>query len=107
MMDYAIETLVFVIFAAVAAFFLYRMNRYGGFTAAIFGARIDRTVGAVAGENQGSIAIDLKVHILRRDTVGKLEGVEIIAKSFASYRKANRRRIARYGKCSAASFKVL
>ena len=84
-MDHAIETLFYVTFAAVVGFFAYRVVRYGGFKAAMFGAQVERTVGEVSGEKQGSLGITLKVHILRRDPGEKLVGMELVAKSFASY----------------------
>jgi len=84
-MDYGPETLFIVVFLAIAGFFGYRMIRHGGFKAAMFGARIDRTVGEIPGEKQGPMSIALKVHVLRRDATEKLVGVELVAKSFASY----------------------
>ena len=84
-MDDAFETLFFVVFFAIVGYFVYRMIRHGGFKAAMFGARIDRTVGEVSGEKQGPMGIALKVHILRRDAAEKLVGVEFVAKGFASY----------------------
>ena len=84
-MDNAFETLFFVVFFAIVGYFVYRMIRHGGFKAAMFGARIDRTVGEVNGEKQGPMSIALKVHILRREAAEKLIGVELVAKSFASY----------------------
>jgi hypothetical protein len=84
-MDWGLEVLFFTVFAAVIGFFVYRMLRHGGFKAAMFGARIDRTVGEVSGEKQGPVGVALKVHILRREAAEKLIGVEFVAKSFASY----------------------
>jgi len=84
-MDLGFEVLFFAVFAAVIGFFVYRMFRHGGFKAAMFGARIERTVGEVIGEKQGPVAVALKVHILRREAAEKLVGVEFVAKSFASY----------------------
>ena len=84
-MDLGFEVLFFAVFAAVIGFFVYRMFRHGGFKAAMFGARIDRTVGEVSGEKQGPVGVALKVHILRREAAEKLVGVEFISKSFASY----------------------
>jgi hypothetical protein len=72
--------------SAVIAFLIYRMYRYHGFRGAMFGARVERTVGEVVSEKQGLMNIELKVHILRRDVVGKLVGLEIVGKTFASYR---------------------
>jgi hypothetical protein len=84
-MDFAPETLFFVIFTAVVGYFGYRMLRHGGFKAAMFGARIEHTVGEVPGEKQGPMSVALKVHALRRDNSEKLIGIELVAKSFASY----------------------
>ncbi|HKB98022.1 MAG TPA: hypothetical protein VKD23_04465 [Terriglobales bacterium] len=58
-MDLGFEVIFFAVFAGVIGFFVYRMFRHGGFKAAMFGARIERTVGEVR--------------------------VEFVAKSFASY----------------------
>lgn len=84
-MDFGFEVVFFAIFAGVIGFFGYRMIRHGGVKAAMFGARIDRTVGEVSGEKQGPVGVALKVHILRREAAEKLVGVELVAKSFASY----------------------
>lgn len=77
--------LFFVVFAGFICFFGYKMLRHGGIKAAMFGARIDRTVGEVIGERQGSVGVALRVHVLRREPAEKLIGVELTAKSFASY----------------------
>lgn len=79
------QTLFFILFAGIVGYFAYRMFRFGGIKAAMFGARIDRTVGEVAGERQGPVGVALKVHVLRREPAEKLIGVEFTAKSFASY----------------------
>lgn len=84
-MDFAPEALFFVVFAAVLGYFGYRMLRHGGFRGAMFGARIEQTVGEVTGEKQGPMNVALKVHALRRDDSEKLIGIELVAKSFASY----------------------
>lgn len=80
-------TIVFIAVAMlVVCFFFYRMIRHGGFKAAMFGARIDRTVGEVAGEKQGGlVSVTVRVHILRREPAEKLVGIEFLAKSVASY----------------------
>jgi hypothetical protein len=84
-MDAGFEVLFFAVFAAIVGFFVYRMIRHGGVKAAMFGARIDRTVGEVSGEKQGPVGVALKVHILQREAAERLIGVEFVAKSFASY----------------------
>lgn len=83
-MDFGFDALFFAVFAAVIGFFAYRMVRHGGLKAAMFGARIDRTVGEVNGEKQGPVGVTLKVHVLRRDAEERLVGVEFVAKSFAT-----------------------
>ena len=85
-MDFSPETLFFLFFAVIAGFIGYRIIRHGGFRAAMFGARIEHTVGEVSGERQGSMGIALKVHALRRDNSELLVGIELVAKGFASYR---------------------
>ncbi len=62
-MDY----LFYVFFFGVLGYFAYRMARYGGFKAAMFGARIDRTVGEIDAEKQGLVSVGVKIHVLRRD----------------------------------------
>jgi hypothetical protein len=80
-MDLGFEVIFFAVFAGVIGFFVYRIFRHGGFKAAMFGARIERTVGEVSGEKQGPVAVALKVHILRREAAEKLVGVELVAKA--------------------------
>ena len=64
-----------------------RVIRHGGLKAAMFGARVDRTIGEVRGEKQGGVVgVAVRVHVLRRDLgAEKLVGVELVAKSFLSY----------------------
>jgi hypothetical protein len=84
-MDFGPGTLFFVVFAAVIGYFVYRMLQHGGFKAAMFGARIESTVGEVTGERQFDMNVAVKVHALRRDDSEKLVGIELVAKSFLSY----------------------
>ena len=84
-MDDGFQPLFFIVFFGIAGYFIYRIIRHGGLKAAMFGARIDRTVGEVSGERQGPTGVALQVHILRRNAAEKLVGVEFVAKSFASY----------------------
>lgn len=74
----------FGIFAAVAGSFLYKMIKHGGFRAAMFGAPIERTVGEVAGGGMKLMEVGLKVHKLGGGRE-KAVGVELVAKSVASY----------------------
>jgi len=79
-MDFAPETLFFVIFAAIVGYFAYQVIRHGGFKAAMFGARIEHTVGEVIGEKKGPMNVALKVHALRRNESERLIGIELVAK---------------------------
>lgn len=63
---------------------LYKIFRHGGVKAAMFGARIDRTVGEVVGGGAKLIDVELRVHIMDGGPE-KAVGVELVAKSFASY----------------------
>ncbi len=84
-MDLGPGTLFFLVFAAVVGYLVYRVLQHGGIKAAMFGARIERTVGEVPGERQFGMNVVLKVHALRRDDSEKLVGLELVAKSFLSY----------------------
>jgi hypothetical protein len=84
-MDVGSGTLFLVILAVVVGYFGYRILQHGGLKGAMFGARIERTVGQVSGERRTAINVALKVHTLRRDNSEKLIGIEFVAKSFASY----------------------
>lgn len=84
-MDQVPVYLFLAAFLTVAGYLLHRVIRHGGFKAAMFGARIDRTMGEVRGEKQGPVGVTLRVHLLRRDAFEKLVGVEFVARSVASY----------------------
>src|SRR5262245_55983824 len=85
-MDFALgPVFFFAVFAVVVGYFAYRMVRHGGLKGAMFGARIERTVGEVPGERQAGMRVALKVHALSRDNSENLVGIELVAKSFASY----------------------
>lgn len=79
------DFLVPAAFVAFGLYFIYRMVRHGGFRGAIFGARIARAVGEVMAEEKGPIRLSVKVHLLERDSSVKLVGLELVAKSIASY----------------------
>jgi hypothetical protein len=79
------NTLPFIFFALIIGFFLFRIIKKGGLRGALFGARIKRTVGEVEGKRQGPVGVTLKVHVLDNAPAERTVGVEIVAKSFASY----------------------
>jgi hypothetical protein len=76
--------LFFGIFGAVLFTFLYKIIRYRGFKAAMFGSTIDRTVGEVEGTGQGLVRVRLRVHALSGER-DRAVGIELVATSVASY----------------------
>src|SRR5262245_10561701 len=84
-MDLSPGTLFFIAFAAMVGSFVYRMIRIGVLKDAIFGARIESTVGEVRSESQGFMNVALKVHALRLENSEKRVGIELVAKTFLSY----------------------
>ncbi len=78
------DNFFWVVFAGIAGYFIFRMLRYGGFRAAMFGAKIQRTVGEVAGVAHPPVSSVLKVHVLA-ESPEKAVGLEFVARSFASY----------------------
>lgn len=82
------ENLPLILFLSVLALMvgasLYKMVQHGGFKAAMFGARIDRTVGEVAGGGIKLMNVGLRIHKLGGGPE-KSVGVELVAKSFASF----------------------
>jgi hypothetical protein len=79
------DNLFWVFFVGIAGYFMFRMVRYGGFKAAMFGAGIERTVGEVAGLRHPPVSSVLKVHVLGGGDPEKAVGLEFVAKSIASY----------------------
>jgi hypothetical protein len=78
-----VAALVAFAFFAVIAWLLFRAFQFRGLRGAMFGARIQATVGEVAGG--GSVVNTvLKVHVLDNPP-DKAVGIELVAKSLASY----------------------
>ena len=78
------DIIFFSIFATIAGTFLYKIIKHGGFKAAMFGAAINRTVGEVGGSGK-MMKIAVKVHTLGGGEPDKAVGLELVAKTFASY----------------------
>lgn len=83
--DGVIPLLLFALFALLVGSFLIKVIKYGGFKAALFGAPIEQTVGEVSSSGAKLVKTVLKIHSLGANSTGKAVGVELIAKSFASY----------------------
>ena len=84
-MQWSIDDLFWVAFAGIALFFVFRIVRHGGLKAAMFGAKIERTVGEVQGERQAGVRTQLKVHALSGTSGERAIGIEFVAKSPLSY----------------------
>ncbi len=76
---YIIIPLVLLIFGS----FIRRIIKFGGLKAALFGAKIERTIGEVSG-SKAMIKTVLKVHSLRAES-DKTVALEIVSTSLASY----------------------
>lgn len=76
--------LFFGTIALLVGAFFYKIVQHGGFKAAMFGARIDRTVGEVAGGGVKLMNVGLRIHKLGGGPE-KAVGVELVAKSLSSY----------------------
>lgn len=74
-----------VVFIFMLGSFGYKIIKHGGFKGAMFGAPIKTTVGEVSCAGPRPIRMVVKVHSLGGDSREKAVGVELVAKSFASY----------------------
>jgi hypothetical protein len=75
------------VFSAIAIAFVFRMIKFGGVKAAIFGAEIGRTVGEIGLADGVVSSTKLKIHVLR-GAEEKAIGLEVVARSVASYHMA-------------------
>ena len=73
-----------VVLGATVAFFLFNFVKFGGFKAAMFGARIERTVGEAQGSDGHIMKTLVRVHVLDGGP-DKAVGLEFVARSFTSY----------------------
>jgi len=78
----------FIFFAiavgGVILYFVTRIARFGGFKAAMFGARIERTVGEVSGSGGKWMSTTIRVHRLEGEP-DKAVGLELVQKSPGSW----------------------
>lgn len=79
------QIIFFAIFGLVVANFLFKILKNGGLRAALFGAKIDKTVGEVSVAGKKLFKSTLKVHAMRGESDRKLIGIEFVQKSIASY----------------------
>jgi hypothetical protein len=69
----------------VGSFVFFKFLKFGGIKAAMFGASIERTIGEVRASKGRIVKAMVKVHVLDGGP-HKAVGLEVVAKSFASYR---------------------
>src|SRR5262249_38076441 len=74
----------FAVIGAIAVYFAFRFFKFGGFKGAMFGARIERTVGEAEGSSGNLTTTLVRVHVLGGGP-DKAVGLEFVTKSFASY----------------------
>lgn len=74
-----------VFFGGVALFFGWHVTRFGSFKGAIFGARLERSVGELDINNITLTKRTVRVHVLRDGKPDANVGVELVTKSFFSY----------------------
>lgn len=84
-MEFKPEYLFLLFFLVVAGSIIFKTLKHGGFRAAMFGAKIRKTVGEVSGKGPKLMALSLKVHELEGNDHDRVVGLELVAKSFASY----------------------
>jgi hypothetical protein len=85
--DKAFTYFIVLVFGAVGLTLVVNAFKYGGVKAAMFGARIVKTVDEIDLARRGVSSTKLRVHILQADTENKV-GLEIVSKSIASYSMA-------------------
>jgi hypothetical protein len=84
--DFRPEYIFFGIAAVVAGAFLYRIIRYGGLKAAMFGASIETTIGEVVDSGSVLTKTTVAVHKLSSTDERKAVGLEVRNTGFGSYR---------------------
>ena len=68
----------FLFFGAIAVYMLFGIVRHRGFKAAMFGARIDETVGQITASGRGFVTQKVSVHVLgAKDTFEHKVGLEL------------------------------
>ncbi len=70
---------------AVVTVMMFVFVKYGGPTAALFGARIHRTIGEVDACSGRTWSIKIKVHALAGGSPDKAIGLQVISKGLGSY----------------------
>jgi len=88
-MNYVADYLPIILFAvatcAIGGTFLYRLVKHGGLKGAAFGSKILATVGEVHGSGPTPVKSSVRVYELDHGDEDRVVGVEVHAKSLASY----------------------
>jgi hypothetical protein len=83
--EWLFENLFWLFFVGVVGTFAWKMLKNGGMRGAMFGSRVERLVGEINGEKQAMHSLKVRIHRLQ-GAEGRGEiGLELVAKSFASY----------------------
>lgn len=85
MIETLFDKLFWIVFVGVIAVFLWKTLKNGGFRGAMFGSRVEALVGEVAGEKMAMHRMQLRVHRLAGTDGRGTIGIELVAKSVASY----------------------
>ncbi len=83
-LDDVVPYFIGAIFVAFALYFIVNAVRYGGLKAAMFGARIQKTLGEIDLGTNGPVRTKIRVHLLD-DSSGKAVGLELVSKTLASW----------------------
>jgi hypothetical protein len=78
------QYIFWVVFGGIVLSLVWRVVKHGGFRAAMFGSRIQRTVGELDVAGRSIMSMKLRVHVLG-DPPDKAVGLEFVSKSVASY----------------------
>jgi hypothetical protein len=83
--DSLFDKLFWVVFVGILASFAWKMWKNGGLRGAMFGSKVERLIGEVTGERSAMHSLKVRVHKLEGAEGKGIIGVEIVAKSVASY----------------------
>jgi hypothetical protein len=76
--------LFFAAFFGIVGYLVYRVIKFGGLRAALYGARIAETIGTVSGASPRMTRLNLTVQVLQAEANRRV-GLAFVAKSFLSY----------------------
>lgn len=87
-LDTLFDNLFWLVFVAILGAIAWRMLKHGGVRGAMFDSRVERLVGEVEGKKQAMNSFKVRVHRLAGSSETGEIGLELVAKSIASYQMA-------------------